>query len=301
MNLAALATEFLERQGPIASTVRSYESTLLPLLQQYGRWSIEIIDRQILATYLDSLMDLSYTTHRRHQTVIAALFNFAVNLGYLQSNPMAGLPRRKPSRDRGEHGTDEIVRYLTPHQLSLLYGVIRLDARLNALVRLLHTSGARIAEVLALDLDELDLHHRKFQVVGKGNKQRWCFYSEATQSHLDRYLKYYRHSNHCALFTASQPKTLAVSRLSYRMAHKSWSNSIGDTPELQAIRIHDLRHTFATERVGLMAIEELRALMGHESIQTTLKYQKVTSHRAEEVAQLALKSLADFSWTFSEF
>jgi len=70
---------------------------------------------------------------------------------------------------------------------------------------------------------------------------------------------------------------------------------IGNTPELQAIRIHDLRHTFATERVGLMAIEELRALMGHESIQTTLKYQKVTSQRAEEVAQLALRSLANFS------
>ena len=123
MNLAALATEFLERQGLVVSTVRSYESTLLPLLQQYGRWSIEIIDRQILATYLDSLTDLSYTTHRRYPPVIAALFNFAVNLGYLQSNPMAGLPRRKPSRERGEHGTDEIVRYLTPHQLSLLYGV----------------------------------------------------------------------------------------------------------------------------------------------------------------------------------
>ncbi|MCP2731111.1 site-specific integrase [Symplocastrum sp. BBK-W-15] len=162
-------------------------------------------------------------------------------------------------------------------------------------MRLLHTSGARIAEVLALNLDELDFHNRKFQVVGKGNKQRWCFYSEAAQSHLDRYLKYYRHSNHLALFTAQQPKTLAVSRLSYRMTHKSWSKLIGDTPELQAIRIHDLRHTFATERVGLMAIEELRALMGHESIQTTLKYQKVTSQRAEEVAQLALKSLSNFS------
>ncbi|MBC1281293.1 site-specific integrase, partial [Nostoc sp. UCD121] len=61
------------------------------------------------------------------------------------------------------------------------------------------------------------------------------------------------------------------------------------------IRIHDLRHTFATERVGLMGIEELRALMGHESIQTTLRYQKVTSQRAEIVAQLALKSLPNFS------
>jgi integrase/recombinase XerD len=49
------------------------------------------------------------------------------------------------------------------------------------------------------------------------------------------------------------------------------------------------------ERVGLMAIEELRALMGHESIQTTLKYQKITSQRAEEVAQLALRNLSNFS------
>ena len=52
-----------------------------------------------------------------------------------------------------------------------------------------------------------------------------------------------------------------------------------------------LRHTFATERVGLMEIEELRALMGHESILTTLRYQKVTSRRAESVAKQALDKL----------
>lgn len=44
-----------------------------------------------------------------------------------------------------------------------------------------------------------------------------------------------------------------------------------------------------------MGIEELRALMGHESIQTTLRYQKVTPQRAEVVAQLALKNLPNFS------
>jgi site-specific recombinase XerD len=57
----------------------------------------------------------------------------------------------------------------------------------------------------------------------------------------------------------------------------------------------DLRHTFATERVGLMGIEELRALMEHESIQTTLRYQKVTLQRAEKVAQIAFSSLPNFS------
>jgi len=40
-----------------------------------------------------------------------------------------------------------------------------------------------------------------------------------------------------------------------------------------------------------MSIEELRTLMGHEKIQTTLRYQKVTSLRVEEVAQKALSFL----------
>lgn len=47
-------------------------------------------------------------------------------------------------------------------------------------------------------------------------------------------------------------------------------------------------------RVGVrLGIEELRALMGHESIMTTLRYQKVTSARAETVAQSALKKLGN--------
>ena len=40
-----------------------------------------------------------------------------------------------------------------------------------------------------------------------------------------------------------------------------------------------------------MGVEELRALMGHSNIQTTLRYQKVTSSRAESVAKKALLAL----------
>lgn len=71
--------------------------------------------------------------------------HFAVDMGYLKSNRVAGLARRKPIREQGEHATDELVRYLTPTQLSVLYQIIKPHVRMSALVRLLHTSGARIA------------------------------------------------------------------------------------------------------------------------------------------------------------
>jgi integrase/recombinase XerD len=292
VTLAKLATEFLERQGLAATTLRSYEFTLMPLLKEYGRWSIDILDRQLLVAYLNKITNVSYTTHHRHQAVITALFNFAIEQDYIQSNPISNLKRRKPNRTEGEHATDENVRYLTPEQLSTLEQVIKKDARMSALVHLLHSSGARISEVLALDLAQLNIDVRKFQVIGKGNKTRWCFYSEDAAKSLNYYIKYYRHPDCSALFTAEQPFTHVHSRLSYRAAYQSWIKLLSSEIQLQGIRFHDLRHTFATERVGLMGIEELRALMGHENIQTTLKYSKVTSQRAEQVAQLAFERLS---------
>lgn len=265
----------------------------MPLLAQYGSYPIEILSRQTLVNYLDSLSHLAYTTHHRHQATLQALFNFAVEQGYVVSNPIARLRRRKPDAGRGEHLCDQVIRYLTPDQLVVLYQAVAPDTRVNALVHLLHRSGARISEILALDVAQVDLSKRKFQVLGKGNKKRWCFYSEDAAQALSVYLEYNRHPACAALFTAQQPITKEVSCWSYRSAHRDWKQLIAPYPELQGIRLHDLRHTFATERVGLMGIEELRALLGHTNLQTTLRYQKVTSQRAENTAHQAFQSLVN--------
>lgn len=291
LTLATVATEFLDRPGLAQTTIDSYEYALMPLLRQYGSWPIELVDRELLITYLNQLDDIAYTTHQRHQAILQALFNFAVGQQYIKANPIARLQRRKPNPEKGEHRSDQTIRYLTPEQLILLYQAFQLDDRTNAIVRLLHRTGARISELLALDLDDVDLDQHKFRVLGKGNQQRWCFYSNDAATQLYQYLKHERHPDSPALFTAEQPMTGEISRLSYRTVHQDWRRVVDTVPELAGARLHDLRHTFATERVGLMAIEELRALMGHRSIQTTLRYQKVTSARAESVAQKVLQTL----------
>jgi TnpA family transposase len=84
-----------------------------------------------------------------------------------------------------------------------------------------------------------------------------------------------------------------VVRLSYASVHQRWRFLVDAHLLLKGIRIHDLRHTFATERVGLIGIEELRALMGHQNIQTTLRYQKVTSQQAEHAAQARALDISD--------
>ena len=292
VTLAQVATAFLGRQGLAASTLKSYELTLLSLLKEHGSLPIELVDRQIIKSYLESLDELRYTTHNRHQAIISALFNFAIESGYIQSNPVSRLSLRKPNRERGEHNTDEIIRYLTSQELDILYDLLKKsNARLETIVRLLHRTGARIGELLSLELAQIFQEQGKFQVVGKGNKQRWCFYSEDAEIALKNYIKYYRHQRSTALFTAQHPTTKVITPASYEAIQADWREVIDQSQDLIGIRLHDLRHTFATERVGLMGIEELRALMGHENIQTTLRYQKVTSARAEIVAESALNNL----------
>lgn len=291
VTLAEVATAFLDKKGLASSTVRSYELSLLPLLLEYGRLPIELINRQILIDYLGSLNNLKYTTHNRHQAIISALFNFAVAEGYIKFNPINQLAGRRPQRELGEHKTDELIRYLSQSQLVLIYELVKPMPRLEVIVYLLHRTGARISELLGLSLSDINQEERKFQVIGKGNKQRWCFYNQDTEEVIKKYIKYYRHTNHTALFTAQKQFSQVVTRVSYEAVHADWVKTICTCEELKNVRLHDLRHTFATERVGLMGIEELRALMGHNSINTTLRYQKVTSARAEEVAKKALDIL----------
>jgi integrase/recombinase XerD len=70
---------------------------------------------------------IAYTTHHRHQTIITALFNFAISQGYLNAHPDAKLQRRKPNLEKGKSNIDQIIRYLTTAQFDLLYQLVKPD------------------------------------------------------------------------------------------------------------------------------------------------------------------------------
>lgn len=157
VTLATVVTEFLSRPDLAKSTRRTYELALKSILKEYGSWAIEIISKQTLIEYLKSLDDCSYTTHRKYQAILQSLLNFAVDQDYIKLNPISGLKQRQPNPDKGEHKTDFVGRYLTPEQLNLLYSSVKSDLRMNAIVHLLHRSGCRISELLALNIDDVDL------------------------------------------------------------------------------------------------------------------------------------------------
>lgn len=271
LTLAQVAVNFLDLYQHKQATQRSYLSVLSPLLDRYGSKPIDEIAGDDLETYLNSLSSLAKSTYKRHRTIINSLFNYAFQESYILYNPLARLPSPEvPPSD---------IAYLSPDRLDRLYTLLEQQQtpegyRLHAIVRLLHRTGAKVSEVLSLNLEDIDLDNRQIQVIGYRDRVRSLVYSVDVSPILERYLDRYRHRDPSALFTSIHRATGEVIRLPYAVLYRDWQKLIALSPDLKSFRINDLRHTFAVERVGIMPIDRLQDLMGHEDIKMTLRYKK---------------------------
>jgi integrase/recombinase XerD len=291
--IARVADSLLSDPNLSDRTKTLYTQILLPFLNEYGRYPASSITRAEVAYYLQGRDHLSYRTQNLHHTVISRLFSHALELNVTDNNPAAHIKRRKPDKRKGESKEEHEFRYLSKSELKELYKRTQHSPRLSALVTLLHESGARIAEVLALDINDLAFEEGHFRVTGKGNRIRRCYFGDKTKKALTHYMKSHREHPHAALFTERSKRMCNVKRLTYHTAYKELREATKDSLALSHVGFHDLRHTFATERAEIVPLETLRALMGHQNIQTTLIYQKITSETAQESARIALKTLAE--------
>jgi integrase/recombinase XerD len=271
LTLAQLTVNFLDLYQQKENTQRSYLSVLSPLLDRYGSRPMDEIATHDLEIYLESLNSLAISTRGRHRTIIGTLFNYALREGYILYNPLDRLPALQVP--------DRAIAYFTPEQLDRLYSLLSEQRtpeghRLHAIVRLLHRTGAKVSEVLSLDLEDIDLEARRISVTGYRNRIRSLSFSEDAGSVLESYLDRYRYPGHPALFTFCKRGTKEVIRLPYSILYRDWQKLIASSPDLKSFRINDLRHTFAIERVGVVPIDLLQEWMGHEDIKMTLKYKK---------------------------
>ena len=73
------------------------------MLQEYGKYDVNLLDRQIREDYLNALTNLSYKTHQLHQTIRSALFNFAIKQSYINANPIARIKVLYDALEQNSH------------------------------------------------------------------------------------------------------------------------------------------------------------------------------------------------------
>lgn len=163
----------------------------------------------------------------------------------------------------------------------------------RALLELLYSTGARISEVVGLDVDDLDLDpaHASVRLLGKGSKERVVPVGSFARDAVDAYLVRARP----ALAGAGRgtPAVFLNSRGARMSRQTAWATlrqaaRRAGLPGAEDVSPHTLRHSFATHLLaGGADVRVVQELLGHASVTTTQIYTHVTPDSLREVYALA--------------
>jgi site-specific recombinase XerD len=241
-----------------ASELKAY----ILYLQQKKRWA----DSPNIKKATGKLSPYSIQGHVR---AIKAFWSWAEREGHIKANPLAKFPLPKvpqkllPTLSRGE----------IKNVLSMLDRHTPIGGKYYLIILLLTDTGIRISELSHIKIHDLDLQHNRVKILGKGQKWRIVPFSPVTRSAIDRYLTTSRR-HLCSVdspYLFPRPNGLPVSINSVQQ----FLRRIGARAILNGTRCspHTFRHSFATMAVANGAnVMVLKEIMGHESLQTTMKY-----------------------------
>lgn len=140
-----------------------------------------------------------------------------------------------------------------------------------AIFELIYSSGLRLAELVGINLQDIDLSQRQLVVTGKGNKTRYLPVGGKAVEAVRKWLKLrakYQRGDTQALFLSKLGNRISARNVQSRLKVLGRRQSLG-----QSISPHGLRHSFATHMLessgDLRAVQEL---LGHANISTTQVY-----------------------------
>lgn len=221
--------------------------------------------REYLCQVMNKGVTMTYVNHNR--LVLSSFFAWCAAESIIQSNPML----RIKSFKYNEHERSA----LTLEQIEIIRDNIS-RPRDRAIFEMMLSSGCRRSELVGMNIRDVDFDNNTVHITRKGGKEQTIFFSPTAKMYLKRYLES-REDNDPALFvTVIKPcKRVTKDNLRRITGCISRKSGISFTP-------HILRHTFATVSLNRgMDVEVLQKLMGHEEIQTTMRYAKVNTTRVK--------------------
>ncbi|MCW3494816.1 site-specific tyrosine recombinase XerD [Microbacterium sp. SSM24] len=154
----------------------------------------------------------------------------------------------------------------------------------RALLELLYATGARVSEVVQLDVDDL-AHGDVIRVRGKGSKERIVPVGSYARAAVDAYLT--RARPELSRRGRATPKLFLGARGAPLSRQSAWLiiHDAADRAQLTAhVSPHTLRHSFATHLLqGGADVRVVQELLGHASVATTQIYTHVSVDALRDV------------------
>jgi tyrosine recombinase XerC len=283
--------EHLEKERDVSPhTVKAYARDLDGFTEfcnrHYGSWSWDKLDRLGLRGFLGEMQrrGLSKRSAARALSAVRSLYRYLQEHHGISNN--IARAAKVPKLDK------RLPTYLDRNQTETLFAWAESRAagdelsptRDLAILELFYSTGIRLAELSGMNVEDLDLLSDQVKVRGKGRKERIVPVGSRAVLALRRYLNLREplvsriRSDRRAVFLSRRGKRLAPRGIQ-RIVHGMFDAIGGD-----GLRVHSLRHTFATHMLDAGAdLRAVQELLGHASLSTTQVYTHTSVERLKKV------------------
>jgi len=269
--------EYLKYERRVSvNTVDSYGENLL-LLKNYTNKDLISLKKEDIKDFLDNV-EATARTKAHYLTVFNSFYKYLVFMDKIKSNPCDGIKAPKLEK--------KLPTYLTNEEIAKLFN-IRLtkpvDYRNKAILEVMYATGARISEVINLELNQIDFEECIIRVVGKGKKERIIPLDDVAIEALDNYINNYRPfliKNETCNYVFLNKNGEKISRQMIFKMLKNLANKAGITKEISP---HTLRHSFASNLLNNGAdLRVIQELLGHENLETTEIYSHLQNKKIKD-------------------
>lgn len=251
-------------EGCSEKTLTYYKATIDASINEIGK-QIRHITTEDLRSYLTEYQrkrHSSRVTIDNIRRILSSFFSWLEDEDYILKSPVRRIHRVKTSTVIKETYTDEALETMRDNCTEL---------RDLAMIDLLASTGMRVGEMVLLNQDDIDFNERECIVFGKGDKERLVYFDARTKIHLQNYLASRTDTEQALFVSLKAPyKRLQIGGVESRL------REMGKRLDIPKVHPHKFRRTLATVAIDKgMPIEQLQQLLGHQRIDTTLKYAMV--------------------------
>lgn len=277
----AFLTYLTVERGASPHTLRNYDADLrqfLAFLRTTHDGALpapETVDAYAVRSFLASragLGDAKSSIGRKLATV-RSLFKYLGREGIVEQSPAATVVTpKKDQRLPRVLSADDAARLMDHPETAQPR-----SPRDQAILEVLYSAGVRVAELVGLNVEGVDLDAGAATVLGKGRKERVVLLGGQAVAALRAYLAQ-EETREGPLFRNSRG-----GRLTTRSVERIVTAQCRALPNFPTMTPHTLRHSFATHLLdGGADLRAIQEMLGHASLSTTQRYTHVALDRMME-------------------
>ena len=283
-DIADFGTYLAEERHASQNTICSYLRDVTQFsayLREYQSCTLRQAGGEMIQDYMSWMRGRgkSAASVTRFLASVKSFYNFLLSAGAVKANPAKSI-----SADRAERKYPEI---LTSKEVELFLEQPRcVDAkgyRDHAMLELLYATGIRVSELIALDVDDLNLSAGVLRCASKGKERVIPLYQTAVRA-----LSEYLHRVRPQLVESPSETALFVNMSGDRMSRQGFWKLIKYYQEKAGIEKditpHTLRHSFAAHLLENGAdLRSIQEMLGHADISSTQIYSRLLNQKLRDV------------------